>query len=148
MLKLPMAPGSPKSTPKRAQHRAQNHPRGFQKAKIVDPRRSFIFKQIPAQISAIWGPQNGTKNHSKSALAPLGSLLAASGASGAPPVASRRPSESDFRAQNATKPCKKTWSTSPLYPRSRIAYRPWGPAAGGRSPLNFKNKIENLSKTR
>ena len=26
--------------------------------------------------------------------------------------------------------------TSPLYPRSRLAYKPWVPAAGGRSPLN------------
>ena len=91
---------SPKSSPKPP-------PEASKRLKLsIQDGASFLSK-FQLKFERFGAPQNGTKNHSKSALAPLGSLLAASGASGAPPEASRRPSESDFRAQNATKPCKK-----------------------------------------
>ena len=89
---------SPKSSPKPP-------PEASKRLKLsIQDGASFLSKH-QLKFERFWDPQMAPKIN-QNLLAPLGSLLAASGASGAPPEASRRPSESDFRAQNATKPCK------------------------------------------
>ena len=59
---------------------------------------SFLSK-FQLKFERFWDPKMAPKITQKSTLAPIGSLLAASGAS----RASRRPPESDFRARNARK---------------------------------------------
>ena len=94
----------PKTSPKSS---LKPPPEASKRLKLsIQDGASFLSK-FQLKFQRFWDPKMAPKITQNLLWRHLGALLAASGASGAPPEASRRPSESDFRAQNATKPSEK-----------------------------------------